>query len=139
MLRCLGVLDRRQGRGTWLWDNGDPWRGRFGLSIATGHGQFERERGALSWRAFHPNPTLMRFDNVTAHGEAQPGTSFAAGVGSALGGEERVENVMEFVRRYPAAVVTHDEVDHVGFRVVRQFDYQPTTAGHRLPSIDDQV
>ncbi len=101
--------------------------------------QLDRKGRSLADGALHANLAVVRFHDITAGGQPEAGPSLARGVGPALRGVERLEDVPQRFRRHAGAVVAHVEVDRVGLRVVAQLHEDHAPLRHRLAGIDQQI
>ena len=77
--------------------------GKRAVSAALTAGNLSVKAVPLPDRAFDADSPVMGFDHVAAEGQPQAGAPLAAGVGTALGREEAIEDPRQFVGRNAAA------------------------------------
>src|SRR3989454_5665755 len=73
-------------------------------------GEIHRKRGAVPWRAVHPDGATVVDNDPMHHRQAQPG-AFA----HSLGREKRLEYALQDGRGHPMARIPHRQ-PYVGFR-----------------------
>src|SRR5450432_3763267 len=120
-----------------------PWsvRGRVKTAASDidclSHGKLQLELGSLARLGVHADLACMLLNDSVGDGQAQARATRLALTRGVFGGEERVINPVDVLRRDAAAAVT--DVDLHGITVDCGDAQRPTLARHGVLSVEEQV